>query len=369
MGDLGSLKSRRIEASIIGFSIIDNNHDFKGVNTIIEFITSVEEHTLRQYRISSRRPTIMEAFHQSRVSTIPRHNDTYPFISPAKHAGSLKGKVALITGAGRGIGRATALAFAAAGAHVVSLSRTVSDGEALVKEISQRGQPKALALEGDVADPTVPARVVKDIEASLGPIDILINNAGISRVSDVEHETDMARVFQVINISLHGALAFNYAVLPSMIARKTGTIINIVSIIAAVNMPYFSGYAAAKTGLIRATEIQDMEFRPHGIHCYAVSPGMVADTTLGVGAINMEMLEKVDEAKQFLTEFMASLGDTLALPADFMVALVAEPDAKLMSGRYVDVTQDLEAMLQDAKRGPEGRIEKEGLYKLKVNTL
>ena len=306
---------------------------------------------------------------RSSSSRIDRYTDSYPYISPAKYAKTLAGRVVLITGAGRGIGRATALAFAAAGANVACLSRTAADVDAVVEEIFCKGCPNAMAFVGDVADPSTPARAIKDVEAALGPINILINNAGISRISDIEHEDSMTRAFDVIDVSLKASMSFIHAIVPSMIARKSGVIINIVSVIAAVNLPYFSAYAAAKAGLTRATEIMDLEFRPHGIYSYAVAPGMVAETTLGHGALNTNAHEKVEGLRDFFQEFVPSMTDSLALPADTLVALVAEDDAKWMSGRYVDVTQDLGAILEEAKKGPEGRIEREGLYTLKVGTL
>lgn len=302
-------------------------------------------------------------------STIAHHTDTYPYISPTKYASSLDDKVVLITGSGRGIGRATAYAFAAAGAHVVCLSRTRSDVENVVHEISQKGYPRALAVVGDVTDPDTPARVVKEILDNFRSIDVLINNAGISRISDIEHEKDMSTAFNVINVNIQGTMAFIHAVLPSMIEQKSGVIINIVSVLATMNLPYFSAYSCAKSGLIRATEIMDMEFHPKGIYSYAVAPGMVPETNLGQGALNEESYAKVEDVKQFVKDFGPSMTDTLALPADTLVALVANEDAKHMSGRYIDVTQDLGAVLEDAKKGPESRIQKERLYTLKVDVL
>ncbi len=302
-------------------------------------------------------------------STIPHHRDTYPYISPSRYTATLTSKIVLITGAGRGIGRASALAFAAAGAHVACMSRTRSDVEAVVHEISQKGHPRALAVVGDVTDPAAPARVVKEIEEALGPIDVLINNAGISRISDTEHEKDMSTAFHVINVNIQGTMAFIHAALPAMIARKSGVVINIVSVLATMNLPYFSAYSCAKSGLLRATEIMDMEFRPHGIYSYAVAPGMVPNTNLGQGALNEESFDRVEEFRNFVKDFGPSMTDTLALPADTLVALVADKDAKHMSGRYIDVTQDLGAVLEEAKKGPDSRIQKEKLYTLKVDTL
>jgi len=179
----------------------------------------------------------------------------------------------------------------------------------------------------------------------------------------------MSTAFHVINVNIQGTMAFIHAALPAMIARKSGVVINIVSVLATMNLPYFSAYSCAKSGLLRATEIMDMEFRPHGIYSYAVAPGMVPNTNLGQGALNEESFDRVEEFRNFVKDFGPSMTDTLALPADTLVALVADKDAKHMSGRYIDVTQDLGAVLEEAKKGPDSRIQKEKLYTLKVDTL
>ena len=311
----------------------------------------------------------MQNLYRNPGSSVTYHHDTYDYISPTKYKDSLKGKVVLITGAGRGIGKATALAFAAAGASVACVARTHSDVENVVKQIEQKGYPRAMALMGDVTDSEAPGPIIKEIEETLGPVDVLVNNAGTSRVSDIEHEKDMLRAWEVIEVNMRGTIAFIHAVLPSMISRKSGCIINVVSVLATISLPYFSAYSSAKAGLIRATHIMDMEFRPHGIYSYAVHPCMCADTTLGQGAPNLKAYAKVDGFRQFMRDFQLSMKDTLALPADTFVALAADPDAKLMSGNYIDAAQDLGEVLNEARKGPEGRIEKEGLYTLKIDTL
>ncbi|KAL8735256.1 MAG: hypothetical protein Q9181_002888 [Wetmoreana brouardii] len=311
----------------------------------------------------------MEPFNWHPPSSIDHHNDTYPYISPMKYIGSLTNKVIVITGAGRGIGRATAIAFAAAGASVACISRTKSDLDAVAEQISQNGYPRAIAIPGDVTDPSFPAKMVQIVEATLGPVDTLINNAGTSRISSVEHERDYSIPWRVIDVNLRGSMALTHAIIPSMIARKSGTIINVVSVLAVENPDYFSAYSAAKAGVLKATHIMDHEFREHGIYSYAVHPGMIADTTLGHGALNIEAHEKSEGVRTFVERFTPSMTDTLALAADTFVALAADTDAKHMSGKYIDATQDLGQVLAEAKKGPEGRIEKEGLYMLKGDTL
>ena len=300
-------------------------------------------------------------------TNITRHSDSYSFIDPSKHRDALTGKTVLITGAGRGIGRATALAFAVAGANVACLSRTYSDIEAVGNEVRSLGA-EATVFQCDVTDPSQPRRVVKAVEDKYGAIDFLINNAGTSRISTIEHETDFEVPWSVMETNLRGPLAFTHAVTPGMVARGSGTIINVVSALAVTNPPYFWAYSAAKAGIIKATHILDKELRPKGISTYAVHPGMVADTTLGVGALNEAALEKDPDLGGFMKAFTPSMGDQLALPADTFVTLCANQDVHLLSGRYVDSCQDLGEVLEAAKRG-ELEGDGEGLYSLKVDML
>lgn len=300
-------------------------------------------------------------------TTITRHNDSYPYIDPSKNRGALAGKTVLITGGGRGIGRATALAFAVAGANVACLSRTYSDVEAVGKEVRSLGA-EASIFQCDVTDRAHPRQVVKALEEKYGTIDILVNNAGTSRISTMEHEEDFEVAWQVIEINLRGSLAFTHAVTPGMIARGNGIIINVVSALAVTDPPYFWAYSAAKAGLIKATHILDKELRSKGILSFAVHPGMVADTTLGIGALNEVALTKDAGLGGFMKDFTPSMGDQLALPADTFVALCADKDAHLLSGRYIDSCQDLEKVLEAARSG---NLEGDGgeLYKLKVDVL
>ena len=292
----------------------------------------------------------LDALFHPPTSTIPVHKASYPFISPVKHRGSLNGKIVLVTGAGRGIGRATALAFAAAGARVGCLSRTKSDLDSLVEEIYQMHDRRATALVGDVVDTVFAQRAVNQTEAALGgPIDYLINNAGKSRISDLEHEKDLKKAWEVIQIGMLGTMNFIQAVLPSMIARKSGTIINVVSILGQVSLPYFSAYSASKAGMIQYTKIMDMELRPKGIYSYAVHPCMSKDTTLAVGASNADAYDNVEALRDFVGEFMESNWDKVDLPADTFVALCVEEGAKKLSGGFVDATYDLEEVLRRAE--------------------
>ena len=296
------------------------------------------------------------------------HTTSYPFISSTKYKDKLNDKIVLITGAGRGIGRAASLAFAAAGARVACLSRTQSDLDSLVQGINQKHQQgskvKAIAIPGDVTDPECATRAIHETQEKLGPIDILINNAGISRISDLEHEKDVSAAWRVIQVNMLGTMSFTQAIIPSMIARGSGTIINVVSIIGKVTLPFFSAYSAAKAGMIKYTEVIDLELRPKGVCTFAVHPCMTKETTIGVGCMNEEALEKSGELREFLGEFIESNTDKVDLPADTFVALCVEKGARFLSGRFVDATYDLEEQikLSERKGGGKDFVSKEAPY-------
>lgn len=303
-------------------------------------------------------------------SAIEHYKDTYPYIAPSKYANSLTGKVVLLTGAGRGIGKATALALAAAGALVACVARTQADIDAVVSEIASKGYPKAVAITSDMSDGSAAAPLVRQVESSLGPIDILLNNAGTLWASTFEHDADdLERWWKVLEVNVRGPMALIHAVLPSMIARGHGTIITVTSKAVSLIQPGFSSYAASKAAISKAHEILDLELRQHGIHTYTVHPGSIPGTGLGDGNINHPALEVSPWMRQLMHDLPRMLTDTLALAADTLVALAADPRAQVLSGRYVDATEDLGQVIAETEKGEEGRVVAEGLYRVKIDQL
>ena len=291
----------------------------------------------------------------------PTHTSSYPFISPLKYHGKLKGKIVFITGAGRGIGRQAALAFIATGARIACISRTQSDLDGLLAEIDKsedksqtpsdglQKSARAISIIGDVADPSFAPKAVQETEAKLGRVDILINHAGLSRVSDLEHETSVKEPWNVVEVSLLGSMSFTQAVIPSMIARGAGIVLNVISIIGRVTLPYFSAYSAAKAGLIKYTEVIDLELRKKGIKTFAVHPCMSLETTIARGCMNEVALREVKDLQDFMEEFVKSNTDHVDLPTDTFVALCCEERAAALSGKIVDATYDLETQMKKAE--------------------
>ncbi|AFD08333.1 3-ketoacyl-ACP reductase [Solitalea canadensis] len=187
---------------------------------------------------------------------------------------SLQGKNALITGAGKGIGKAVALQLAQEGVNVALLARTVSDLEAVATEIKALGV-KALVISADVADIDSVNKAVSQVENEFGYIDILINNAGIASFGKFLEltPTDWEKIVQV---NLFGTYYVTRAALPKMIERQTGDIINISSTAGQRGAALTSAYSASKFGVLGLTESLMQEVRKHNIRVTALTPSTIA---------------------------------------------------------------------------------------------
>jgi 3-oxoacyl-[acyl-carrier protein] reductase len=194
--------------------------------------------------------------------------------------GKLEGRVALVTGASRGIGAAIALAFGREGALVaVNYHRSQARAAAVVAAI-EAGGSKALAIPADVADDAAVAAMVERATAALGPIDVLVNNAGILNGAPLDAMT--AAVWdEMIAINLRSVFLCTRAVLPAMLARGRGKIINVTSQLGQKGMPNHTHYAAAKAGVIGFTRALAREVGPRGIHVNAISPGPIETELIG----------------------------------------------------------------------------------------
>ncbi len=176
-------------------------------------------------------------------------------------------RTAIVTGGGRGIGAAIARALTARGLRVTVFARTAAEVERVVAE-----RWAALAVAGDVRREEDVARLVAAHERALGPVDVLVNGAGILERGLAE-ELSPAAFREVLDVNLVGPFLCARAVIPGMKARRRGRIVNVASISATIGTAGGSAYNASKAGLLGLTRCLAEELRPHGVQCVAVSPG------------------------------------------------------------------------------------------------
>ncbi len=189
-------------------------------------------------------------------------------------AQSLKGKVALITGAGKGIGRSTAIELAKEGVNIGLIARTEADLKAVASELEAFDVQIAYAT-ADVSSMEEVNAAVEHLHTKLGATDILINNAGIGKFGSFL-ELDPAEWKQIIDVNLMGVYYVTRAVLPQLIEKNGGDIINISSTAGQKGAPVTSAYSASKFGVLGLTESLALEVRKHNIRVTALTPSTVA---------------------------------------------------------------------------------------------
>ncbi len=194
-------------------------------------------------------------------------------------------RTALITGGGRGIGREIALAFARAGVAVAIGARTATQVESTAAEARALGVP-VLAVALDVTDAAAIARAVKETTTALGPIDVLVNNAGIAESAPFA-KTDAALWDRHLRVNVTGPYGLTREVLPGMLERHWGRVINIASLAGLFGAPYVTAYVTSKHALVGFTRALAMEVTGKGVTVNAICPGYVATDLVWNGARNV----------------------------------------------------------------------------------
>jgi len=185
----------------------------------------------------------------------------------------LTDKIVLITGASRGLGVDMARAFAKQGARLALAARSGSELEKVRAELESQGA-KAIAVPADVGDLASLRALVKETEASLGPIDVLVNNAGIEEVCDFE-SMDFEYMEQMLSVNVLGLLWLTRLVVPSMIARRSGHVCNIASLAGVTPVPHNAVYATTKHAVYGFSRTLRVELAEHGVEVSVVCPGFV----------------------------------------------------------------------------------------------
>lgn len=248
-------------------------------------------------------------------------------IPPLDWTMRFENQVAIVTGAGRGIGHAIAVRLASEGARVASVSRTEANAQKTADEINSARSDSARAYAVDVSDhaavQTVGARILEEF----GRADILVNNAGVTR-DGLSMRMSVDDWDTVLNTNLKGAFNFVQAIQRSMIKQRSGRIINISSVIGLIGNAGQSNYAASKAGLIGFTKSLAREVASRGITVNAVAPGLIETDMTAVLSeeIRKNILSKIP---------LNLLGD----PTDIAsaVAFLASPEARYITGQVLAV--------------------------------
>lgn len=258
------------------------------------------------------------------------HNDTYPLISPLQSSLPSSFKV-FITGASKGIGRATALAYAKAGASAIGLGArsNLSDLEqeivSVAKDAGRNHVPKVLSVNLDVQDQDSVENAAREVQRRWGSVDVLVNNAGYLANFKPMAESDPGEWWKTWEVNIKGPYLMTRAFMPLLLASSGKTILNITSRGAFATSPGASAYQTSKFALLRLTEFTNVDYGRQGILAYSLHPGGVA-TDLGRG-MPKEMQDLIFK-------------DQPELASDTIVYLT-QSRQEWLAGRFVDVHWDM----------------------------
>jgi NAD(P)-dependent dehydrogenase (short-subunit alcohol dehydrogenase family) len=256
----------------------------------------------------------------------------------------LTGHVALVTGGGRGLGRAFAIALAKAGAHVAVTART-AEPLAETVEMVERAGGRALAIPGDVSAPDAVAHVVRTAESQLGMVDILVNNAGAVGPLGYDWEVDLEDWWRTFEINVRGPFLYARAVLPGMVKRQRGRIVNISTGAGFGRLPQMDAYCATKAALTQWTKCLAADIQAHGVTVFAFQPGMVRTSML-----DYLTSPDVPNAVQALFHSLLSQGRDVPIERSAqMLLFLVSGKADALSGRFIRAQDNEEELVRRAE--------------------
>jgi len=241
----------------------------------------------------------------------------------------LQGKIAIVTGSTKGIGRSIAIGYAQEGATVIICGRSEDLAKNLADELTEQGK-KAIAMRLDVTSVDSVSQVVDDVVRRFGRIDILVNNAGISPIWKRAEDTSKEAWDQIIATNLTGTFLCSQAVGRVMIKQKSGKVINMTSVGGEVALPRLVAYCASKAGIISLTKVMAAEWAQHNILVNAIGPSYV-ETDFTVGLRSNPAIYDDLKNKNALKRF--------AQPGEFVGAAVflASDEANFITGQTLFV--------------------------------
>lgn len=277
-------------------------------------------------------------------------------ISPANNREkALKGQVALVTGGGRGIGRAIAQALASIGATVAIAARTEAQLREAVSLIRDAGG-EAHAFVADITDRSAVEAMVASVQHSCGPVEILVNNAGRHHALGPLWQVDPDDWWQDIESNLRSTFLCTRQVLPGMIERRQGRIINVSSGAGNEPRPHSTAYSTVKAAVTRLTENIALSTRGHNVFAFAIHPGSVRTEMA-------DYLTGSEAGQRWVPEFRTVYAETEIPPerAADLVVFLATGKGDALSGRFINVYDDVRELVQRAEQ-----IQQEQLYTLRL---
>lgn len=261
---------------------------------------------------------------------------------------ALAGSVALVTGGGRGVGRVLALALAGAGAAVGLIARSPDQLAESVQLIEAAGGV-AIAASADLTDPEAAATAVEMLRRALGPVDLLANNAGIGGPVGPAWDVPEEDWWRTVEVNLRSVTLCSRLVLPEMVARRGGRIVNLTSQAGVFRWPLSSAYSVSKAAVIKFTENLGYETRRYGISVFSVHPGILP---IGLSEPALADTAPADSPPGRLREWVrqelaAGRGAEPHQVADLLLR-IATGEADRLSGRHLSVHDDLDTLLSRA---------------------
>jgi len=258
--------------------------------------------------------------------------------------------VALITGGGRGIGRAVALRLAKNGWDVAIAARSADELAATAKDAGGL----TLAVAADVASPEQVRAMVQRTESELGPIDLLVNNAAVAGPMTPFWETDPADWWRCQEVNVRGPMLCCHEVVPGMMRRRNGRIVNLSSGAGARAVPNMGSYVLSKTAMMRFSEQLAMELAPYGIQVFPIRPGVV----------RTRMVESVRQNVPIVQQFLDEGRDVPPEATADLVEYLAAGKADALSGCVLSVQENWDEMVRRAEE-----IHREQMYVLRVRDM